>query len=329
MKSTSIPDRTTTVFASSGNYNAIAKSSTTDSLASGTATFDVGFPPLTMTNPASGGIPPSGEDMNGILRLMSLKQQWSDAGMGYPFDSTMSGSIGGYPKGARLPASNMAGFWINTLDANVTSPEGDASQSTGWIPVDFAGETEITGLNSSSVTLTCLQAANYRITLSGTLTSNIYIYFPLWVKDWYIVNNCTGNYSVICSTIQGANSLPLNGYNRSYKIHCDGSNVYFDQEKTSTTNGKIYFDNGMLWQWGTTTISGTGERNVAITLPTPYTSGVLQAFANGDITSPYSFGTGSYTANGFNIYVPAYYPTGVSQNTITSTVVVHWNCIGI
>lgn len=252
MKNTSIPDRIGTVFASSGQYNDIGTTSSTSSLAAGTATYDVGFPPLTMTAISSGGVPPAGRDMNGILYDITQKLQWSDAGMGSPFDSTFAASISGYPAGAVVPSSDYSGFWQNTVDGNTTSPENSSGASTGWVPHSFYGSTSVTA-SSSSITLTSLQAARDEIVVSGTLTANIYLYVPAWIKTWRIINNCTGSYSVIISTSGGTSTVPSYPGN-VLNIRCNGSGIYRVQPCLLSSSGYQYMDSGLLIQWGTIAI---------------------------------------------------------------------------
>ena len=227
MKSTSIPGRTNVAFASqaaAANKNSIAQTSTTTSLAEGAATFDVGFPPQTMTSIASGGEPPSGADMNGILYFLSLKQQWADAGMGSSFDSAFASSISGYPAGAVIPSSDSFGCWLNQSDSNITDPESTSSSSTGWVPFIFYGATPLSVFSTSSITLTPLQAARPVISISGALTKNISIYLPLWIKDWRIENKCTGNYTISFLTPSSGASAVIPGPG-TFNIHCDGINV--------------------------------------------------------------------------------------------------------
>jgi hypothetical protein len=45
----------------------------------GFASLNDGFPPLTMTPIAAGGVPPFGQDMNGILNQITEIQQWQQA----------------------------------------------------------------------------------------------------------------------------------------------------------------------------------------------------------------------------------------------------------
>jgi len=112
--------------------------------------------------------------------------------------------VSGYPVGARLANSTGDGYWLNTVDGNTNNPETSAATPlTGWVPADSYGVTSVTGLGSSSVTLSTLQASRDRIVLTGTLTANINVIVPAWRKSWTVVNNCTGPFSVTFKTVSG------------------------------------------------------------------------------------------------------------------------------
>lgn len=128
MQSSSLPTRIITAFAVSGTKNTIPQ--TQSGITSpGQASYDVGFPTLTMTPIASGGVPPYGEDFNGILYSATSILQWASAGGTFPYNSSYSTSIGGYPKGAMLVKASGAGFWQSTTENNTTNPETGGS---GW-----------------------------------------------------------------------------------------------------------------------------------------------------------------------------------------------------
>lgn len=102
----------------------------------GRASLTDGFVPLNMTPIPGGGVPPFGQDMNGILNMTTAAIQWLQAG-GLPFyDSTFSTAIGGYPNGAMLRRADGAGFWISTADNNITNPD---TGGAGWSTVLFSG----------------------------------------------------------------------------------------------------------------------------------------------------------------------------------------------
>lgn len=191
------------------------------------ASYDSGFPPITMILKSAGGLPPKGEDFNQILYELALNARWNQAGAGYQFDSTFSTGISGYPIGAIVQNSTGDGTWINTTDGNTNNPEvATATPLTGWIPLDSNGFTTKSGLTNANITLTTLEASRERIILSGTLTANINLIVPAWRKKWTVVNNCTGAFSVTIKTTSGTGVAVPAGLT-AYVIG-DGTNVTSD-----------------------------------------------------------------------------------------------------
>lgn len=223
MNSSDIPSRLLKAFAVNGNKNTIPFESSSSTDNSGTATYDKGFPPITMQPLSAGGIPPSGKDMNGVLYSSTQQLQWGNAGMGYPFNQDFANAVSGYPKGALIPNASLSGQWLNLVEGNTNTPDSSGASTTGWVPVGNYGATTLSGLSSSTVTLSASQASKDRIILSGTLTSNISITFPAWIKAWQVENNCTGNYSITCKTSSSVGVIVPNGV-LSY-IYCDGSSI--------------------------------------------------------------------------------------------------------
>lgn len=222
MQNSSQPKLLPVPFADAGSKQDIPNDSQIG-VTAGRASYTDGFPPLTRTPLAAGGVPPFGTDFNGVLNDVTAAVRWSQAGAGYPFNTAFNTAIGGYPKGARIPNSTLDGFWLNTTDGNSNNPENTTSALTGWVPSGFYGTTAITGLSGSSVTLTTLQAGRDRITLAGTLTSNINLIVPAWVKRWEIVNNCTGSFSVTVKTPNGSGVSVAAGI--SAFVYGDGTNI--------------------------------------------------------------------------------------------------------
>lgn len=99
------------------------------SVTPGAASFTDGFPPLCFVDPALGGVPPFGEDMNGILNWMSSWIRYQQAGWIPGYDPTFSAAIGGYPQGAILRNAAGTGFWISTTENNTTDPD---TGGAGW-----------------------------------------------------------------------------------------------------------------------------------------------------------------------------------------------------
>ncbi|HGK4614793.1 TPA: hypothetical protein ACJ2UF_002502 [Yersinia enterocolitica] len=196
------------------------------------ASYNSGFPPITMLLKAAGGLPPKGQDMNQILYELSSLARWTSAGALNVFDSTFSSSISGYPKGAVLSNSTFTGCWLNTVEANAANPENTDGTLTGWVPAFAYGTTAITGIAAANVTLTALQAANERITLAGVLTANINLIFPAWRKSWTIINNCTGSFSVNCKTPSGTGIAVAAG--ATARIIGDGTNIISNESPLIT-----------------------------------------------------------------------------------------------
>ena len=77
--SLSAPSKIIVPFGQSGNRNTISVTSATGDAAN-KATYNAGFPQVTMTPKASGGLPPFGRDMNGILFDITPILQFMQAG---------------------------------------------------------------------------------------------------------------------------------------------------------------------------------------------------------------------------------------------------------
>lgn len=187
------------------------------------ASYDVGFPAITMLLKSAGGLPPKGQDFNQILYELASIARWAGAGGNYQFDSAFSTAVSGYPVGATVLSSDGAGFWLNGTNGNATNPEAADYTLTGWVPVDHVGITALTGLVSSTVTLSSLQAAKDIITLSGALAANINLILPAWKKKWKIINNCTGAFTVTVKTNTGTGVAVATS--TSMDLRGDGTNI--------------------------------------------------------------------------------------------------------
>jgi hypothetical protein len=97
----------------------------------GRASFTDGFVPANFEPVASGGIPPWGADMNGVLNQITQWLRWAQAG-GVPttWDSAFSASVGGYPKGGLVQSLITGHYWVSSVDNNISNPDTGGS---GWI----------------------------------------------------------------------------------------------------------------------------------------------------------------------------------------------------
>lgn len=199
MLAADIPELIALPFANSGTRDTIPTASQIG-ITDGKASLTDGFPPLTMTPLDSGGVPPTGGDMNGILYRITAVQRWQNAGGIFKYNSAFSTSIGGYPKGAILLSADGVTEWLCTADNTTTNPD---SSSTGWVPLAAYGLGVVTGLTNVNVTLTPTQYSKDVIVLTGALSGNIQIIFPVFKRRWLVVNNTTGAYTITCRTATG------------------------------------------------------------------------------------------------------------------------------
>jgi hypothetical protein len=226
MQLSSAPSKLPLPFASGSGTktNPIPEASQIGVLA-GAASLTDGFPPLCLTPIEAGGVPPSGNDMNGILFQATAIARWNNAGGGYPFDGTFASdtNVNGYPKGARVLRSDGLGYWYNTADNNTTNPETSASAAiaAGWLPDFTTGAADVT-MTNANVTLTPLQYGQPRIIITGVLTASVNLIFPAIVGNWTVLNQTTGAYNITAKTA-GGTGVVVTG---AQEIVGDGTNIY-------------------------------------------------------------------------------------------------------
>ena len=100
----------------------------------GAASLTDGFPPLTFTPVGAGGVPPFGQDFNGIFNQITAWNRWQNAGGIVVYDGTFQTAVGGYPKGAMIGSAVTGLVWLSLTDNNVTDPD---TGGAGW--VQFGG----------------------------------------------------------------------------------------------------------------------------------------------------------------------------------------------
>ncbi len=108
------------------NADASTKNEIPDSpgptLAPQQATWEDGFPIITMQPPTIGGIPPQGGDFNGVLNALSEHTVYQNAGGMYKFSAELAASIGGYSKGAILISDDGETLYRSRVDGNFVNP---------------------------------------------------------------------------------------------------------------------------------------------------------------------------------------------------------------
>jgi hypothetical protein len=130
----------------------------------GAASFTDGFPAACFQAIASGGIPPAGEDFNGILYAITQAIQWIQAGGPIVYDPVFSAAIGGYPEGAILVSADGTHLWRSSVDNNTSDPD---TGGAGWaIPQSTSVPwADITGVPNFLLT------SDFASTLAAAFTS--------------------------------------------------------------------------------------------------------------------------------------------------------------
>ena len=156
MKSTDVITPTAIKFpvAKDGTRNNIPLNATGSNLASITE----GFPDITMQSIDDGGLPPYGEDFNGLFYLATDYKAYLQDGGYITFDETVSNLISGYPQGAILDYydenTNSYTKVVSLIDDNTynfnTTPA--YIDNTYWRDVNFGGANlSLTNLNASGI----------------------------------------------------------------------------------------------------------------------------------------------------------------------------------
>ncbi|BCH11926.1 hypothetical protein MesoLj131c_61840 [Mesorhizobium sp. 131-3-5] len=154
MKSNSIPAKFPIPWANNagaGYINPIPVASQIG-IRNGAASLTDGFPPLNFLPTGAGGVPPFGQDMNGIIKQMTAWLQWASAGGPIAYDATFQTAIGGYPNGALVASVTIPGlWWLCTVDDNTSNPD---TGGAGWRRFSASGGLIATRVISATGTYT-------------------------------------------------------------------------------------------------------------------------------------------------------------------------------
>ncbi len=218
-------------YAAGGSYITTPIPDTT--VTPGRASFEQGSPPASMTAKVAGGIPPFGQDYNGILNMITNNLAGLNAGQINVYDATFASDIGGYVKGAILGMADGTGWWINLTASNTTDPDASGA---GWAPAYRYDWSPIGGLVGGTRTLTQLEVASRVIVLTGVLGSNQAVVFPTDLREWLIINSTTGDFTLTCKTAAGTGVVvPNGGGSNATQIYGDGTNIYYSSSPISVS----------------------------------------------------------------------------------------------
>ena len=172
MQSLTLPQILENYIAEYGIKNSIPTAATGTYLAS----VAEGFPEITLTPIADGGIPPAGGDLNGMLNLLSQFYFFNQNGGTYTFDQDVSDAIGGYPLGAVL--------WYNGTDGSHIQVVSNIPNNTQ----NFVEDPSLIGGSTSPWSFVDTRMSN--LPIGSIITSD----FPLDMDGLEPLNDST-NYS--------------------------------------------------------------------------------------------------------------------------------------
>lgn len=239
MNYTDIPGFIVLPFADSGGKTTIPVTTATP----GRASLTDGFPALTRTPIASGGIPPDGTDMNGILFEVSGMARWSAAGGPVTYDSAFSTAVGGYPRGSVLTNTSYNGQWLCTINNNTNDPDASGAN---WMNL-VRTKTTITATGSLSIrnlgiVLVDATAGNITVTLPGHSAA---IGIPLYFE--FVRVDTTANTVTISRSgsnmIEGLVSMPLAVGNR-ISLMSDGVSAWSVLSATAGQGMQVFTGSG-------------------------------------------------------------------------------------
>ncbi|WBX91555.1 gp53-like domain-containing protein [Achromobacter mucicolens] len=200
-----------TPFAATGDKEALATADQPD----GKVSLQAGWTPdYELPNDNANYRPVGRAEMNGIIS--EITEGLGDVQL-HGF-ATWQAIDGGWAKGALVVMDEVV--YRSEIDNNTSSPQPDGPD---WTPVFNHGVAVIAGLSNVNLTLTTAQHSKPIIVLSGALTAEVQIIFPTTQKEWLVVNNSTGIYTLTCKTAAGAGVVIPSG--NSGLIYGDGTSI--------------------------------------------------------------------------------------------------------
>ena len=200
--SISEPAKIITPWASTGSKNPIPASANNST---GAAGFDKGFPDITMTPEEAGGLPPAGQDFNGIFYQITEIIRYMQAGGQPRFSASLSASIGGYPKGSIVLGDNGSDLWQSQVDSNTTNPN---TTTATWKAVDVGLRGD---LSSSLGVKNVANAGIYCATISSMMSMQLSVGDVVSLGGYHNVMDYSNHTRVIASADDGAGVQLSNG----------------------------------------------------------------------------------------------------------------------
>ena len=218
-------------------------------LTEGLATYELGFPEITMTPLENGGIPPSGYDVNGVLNDLSSHIVHLNQGGRYKFNQALCDEIGGYKKGAILLSDDENKQYISLMNNNkVNFNTATPAQISGkW---DVFNDKVNSSITAGDGLIGTVKNKNTTLSLGTPATIN--------ENSTNIVTASSHTHEVAKATTAHAGIVQL--YDDLNGTHTDRALTALQgkilNEKIDNTvtglknkNGYIRYNNGLIIQW--------------------------------------------------------------------------------
>jgi hypothetical protein len=203
MQASDIPLKLPIAFAQSagGAYKHAIPVTSQIGITDGAASLTDGFVPLNATPIGAGGVPPSIQDMNGILFEISAWVRWAGASGPVFFDGAFSTAVGGYPRGATLQSASTPGLtFISLADNNTTNPDG-GDPSWQRIGVQEASPAEVAAQTRGDVYVSPRRLSGIpRLAASSYGPNGYRVWSDGYVEQWGTVNVSVGSEITIPAT---------------------------------------------------------------------------------------------------------------------------------
>lgn len=213
MKSTDFSPQFSEVWAEDASSGTITYPIPATTTTSGRAALGTGFTSVNMTPIAAGGVPPFGQDFNGILKMLSTSAQNYEAGNVPVWSSDMATDISGYPEYALVQYEGT--YYVSTADGNITTP-GATDASWQSLFDGYATETWVNGTFVSGTTGYEIkpngkieQWGEYTTTSTGLLTVSFPTSFPTSCDNIQLTEaDASGQWTNNTPTLHGVYSAP-------------------------------------------------------------------------------------------------------------------------
>lgn len=232
MQSSSIPPKFPIPWANSAGSANVRSVPTASqiSIQAGAASLTDGFPPLNFIPVSAGGVPPFGQDMNGILKQTTQWLQWQGAGGPIRYDSSFAATVGGYPAGALILSNSGHVVYQSLVDNNLNDPNATNTNwriassvwsATAWLASGSANAQTLT-LSPVPTSLSQLSGIPIKILSQGVNTGAVTLN----------INNL-GPVSIVApGGIQLALSSLITGY--PYEVILQGTSSFILTSRTNT-----------------------------------------------------------------------------------------------